>query len=277
MKLLKKTLMLVLALLMVGGSLAACGSNEEETTTAAETTTQAAVPATINVFIAASLKNAMTQLQTMYNEEHPEITIVYNPDSSGKLQTQIQEGAECDIFFSAAAKQMNELNAGGFIKTDSIVNLLENKIVLIKGKGTETTVTGFENVTNAASIALGGEGVPVGDYARTVFANLGMTDKVNAMEINLGSDVTAVLTAVSEGSNEVGVVYATDAQSMPDSVEVIAEAPAGSMDPAVYPAALVENALADETQADAAAAFLAFLQTDAAKAVFEQYGFSIGE
>lgn len=275
MRIAKRILLLTLSLVMMITILAACGSSEEETTAPAGTTTkESAEPATITVFIAASLKNVMTKLQTMYNEEHPEVTIVFNADSSGTLQTQIQEGAACDIFFSAASKQMETLNAEGFIINESIVHLLENKLVLISGIDTETEVTGFEDVIKAADIAMGAAGVPVGDYAEIVFTSLGMIEQVHEMEINRGANVTAILTAVSEGSNEVGIVYATDAQSMKDKVRIIAQAPEGSMEPAVYPAALVENSEADAAQSQAASDFLKFLQSDDAGVVFKEFGFS---
>lgn len=230
--------------------------------------------ADVTVFIAASLSNAMETMKEMYAEEQPDINIIYNSDSSGTLQTQIEEGASCDVFFSAAAKQMNALTDGGYVDTADVVKLLENKVVLIKAKGLETNVTGFDNITDAANLALAGEDVPVGQYAREIFENMGTYDAVMDMEINEGANVTAVLTAVSEQSNEVGVVYATDAASMTDSVEVIAEAPEGSLEtPVVYPVGLVKNSEASEAETAAAKDFIAFLQTDEALQVFSEYGF----
>ena len=181
----------------------------------------------IYVFIAASLSNAMEEIQKNFNEMYPEVEILYNADSSGTLQTQIEEGARCDVFFSAAEKQMNALAEEKLVPEDSIVDLLENKVVLIKPAGQETQVTGFKNITDAENIALAGDSVPVGQYAREIFENLGIAEDVEKMEINEGKNVTEVLANVSEGSNEVGVVYATDAASVRDKVEVIAEAPEG--------------------------------------------------
>jgi molybdate transport system substrate-binding protein len=230
----------------------------------------------IYVFIAASLSNAMTEIQEMYQKEHPNVTILYNADSSGTLQTQIEEGAECDVFFSAATKQMTALQDGGYVVPESIVELLENKVVLIKPLGQDTKVTGFENIYEANNIALAGEDVPVGAYAREIFNNLGIADRVNEMEINEGANVTAVLAAVSEASNEVGVVYATDANSVKDSVEIIATAPEGSLKtPVVYPVGLIKNTEADDTQSTTANEFLNYLSSPEALAVFERYGFSI--
>lgn len=227
------------------------------------------------VFIAASLSNAMEEIQKDFNEEYPEVEIFYNADSSGTLQTQIEEGSRCDIFFSAATKQMDALTEQKLAKEDSVVELLENKVVLIKPKDGETKVTGFENIADAENLALAGEDVPVGQYSREIFTNLGIMDKVEAMEINEGKNVTEVLAAVSEGSNEVGVVYATDAASVGDQVEIIAEAPADALKtPVLYPVGLVEDAEASQEESAAADAFLAYLQTEEALSVFEEYGFA---
>lgn len=227
------------------------------------------------VFIAASLSNAMEELQTDFNKEYPDVNVIYNADSSGTLQTQIEEGARCDIFFSAADKQMNALVDEKLAEKDTVVDLLENKVVLIKPKGGETKVTGFENITDAANIALAGEDVPVGQYAREIFTNMGIMDKVNEMEINEGKNVTEVLAAVKEGSNEVGVVYATDAASVADDVEIIAEAPADALKtPVYYPVGLTVDSEASDSEKAAAEAFLEYLQTDDSMEVFEKYGFA---
>lgn len=227
------------------------------------------------VFIAASLANAMDVIQKDFNEEYPDVNILFNADSSGTLQTQIEEGSRCDIFFSAATKQMDALVDEKLANKDSVVDLLENKVVLIKPKGGETKVTGFENITDAENMALAGEDVPVGQYSREIFKNLGIEDDVNKMEINEGKNVTEVLAAVSEGSNEVGIVYATDAASVADKVDIIAEAPEGSLKtPVLYPVGLTVDAEASDEEAAAADAFLAYLQTDDAMKVFEEYGFA---
>lgn len=227
------------------------------------------------VFIAASLNNAMEVIQKDFNEEYPDVNILFNADSSGTLQTQIEEGSRCDIFFSAATKQMDALVDEDLAKKDSVVDLLENKVVLIKPKDGETKVTGFENITDAKNIALAGENVPVGQYSREIFKNLGIEDDVNKMEINEGKNVTDVLASVSEGSNEIGIVYATDAASVADKVDVIAEAPEGSLEtPVLYPVGLTVDAEASDEEAAAADAFLEYLQTDDAMKVFEEYGFA---
>lgn len=229
----------------------------------------------VNTFIAASLSNAMEEIQKDFNETYPDVAILYNADSSGTLQTQIEEGARCDIFFSAADKQMNALVDEDLAKKDTVEDILENKVVLIKPKDGETKVTGFENITDAANIALAGDSVPVGQYAREIFDNLGITDEVNKMEINEGKNVSEVLAAVSEGSNEIGIVYATDAASVADKVDVIAEAPADALKtPVLYPVGLIEDKEASEDDTAAAEAFLEYIKSDDAMKVFEKYGFT---
>ena len=217
----------------------------------------------------------MEEIQKDFNETYPDVEILYNADSSGTLQTQIEEGARCDIFFSAADKQMDALVDEDLAKKDTVEDILENKVVLIKPKDGETKVTGFENITDAANIALAGDSVPVGQYAREIFDNLGITDEVNKMEINEGKNVSEVLAAVSEGSNEIGIVYATDAASVADKVDVIAAAPADALKtPVLYPVGLIEDKEASEDDTAAAEAFLEYIKSDDAMKVFEKYGFT---
>ena len=279
-------MMLVLLVVLVGCSAKESEANKTEVSASPEVVKETEKPeaqiaekpkekVNLQVFIAASLKNAMTEIQSNYKVLHPEVEIAFNSDSSGTLQKQIEEGAACDVFFSAAMKQMNALNDGGYVLPDSIVKLLENKVVLIKPTGGETAVTGFEDITKAANLALAGEDVPVGAYAREIFTSLDILDQVMAMEINEGANVTAVLSAVSESSNEVGVVYATDANSVKDSVEIIAEAPVDSLEkPVVYPVGLIKNEEAGDAETAAAKEFIAYLQTEDAIKVLEAYGFT---
>ena len=276
----KRILAAMMAAVMVF-SMAGCGSKADEKTddTAKTEATDNKVSdeeeTEIQVFIAASLKNVMDELATQYNEEHPNVKITYNADSSGTLLTQIEEGYECDIFFSAATKQMDALVDEDLAKKDTVEDILENKVVLIKPKDGETKVTGFENITDAANIALAGDSVPVGQYSREIFDNLGITDEVNKMEINEGKNVSEVLAAVSEGSNEIGIVYATDAASVADKVDVIAEAPADALKtPVLYPVGLIEDKEASEDDTAAAEAFLEYIKSDDAMKVFEKYGFT---
>ena len=250
---------------------AAADETDKEEADAADETEASGEKTDVYVFIAASLKNTMEEIKANYEAEHPNVNIIYNADSSGTLQTQIEEGAQCDIFFSAATKQMDALTEEGYVIDGSVTNLLENKIVLIKPTGEETAVTGFDNITEASSL------VPVGQYARKLFENIGNLDDVMAMEINEGANVTAVLTAVAEGSNEVGVVYATDAASMADKVEVIAEATADQVDPAIYPIGLIEDKEASDAEVKAAEEFKKYVATDPSsmelltEAGFKQY------
>lgn len=294
----KTSLALGAAIVMMAGMLMGCGAPAGETTTAEAASAAFTAPAVsvepaseaasvvtpaphgeeteLYVFIAASLRNTMEKIKEDYEADHPGVTIIYNADSSGTLQKQIEEGAECDIFFSAASKQMNALEDGGYLVEDSVTNLLVNQIVLIQPSGVETKVTGFDNITEASSLALAGEDVPVGQYARQLFANLGILDQVMAMEINEGANVTAVLAAVAEASNEVGIVYATDAASMPERVEIIAAAEESQVDPAVYPVGLVKNAEADEIQSKVAEDFKHYLTTDETPlTLFEEAGFTV--
>ena len=217
----------------------------------------------------------MDEISANYKSVQPNVDLVFNAGSSGKLQTQIEEGGACDVFFSAATKQMNALVEGGYVQEVDVTDLLENKVQLIKLAGTETKVTGFENITDAANLALAADTVPVGQYAREIFDNLGITDQVMSMEINECEDVSAVLAAVSEGSNEVGIVYATDAASVADKVDVIATANDTELkSKVIYPVGLVKNTEADDAEVAAAKAFVDYLKTPEAAAVFEKYGFS---
>jgi molybdate transport system substrate-binding protein len=258
-KWLKVSVMLILCTSLLGG----CSKKESEKKTE------------VYVFIAASLSNAMEEIAKEYKEVNPNVTIVFNADSSGTLKTQIEEGAECDMFFSAAMKQMESLEADGYIEAKSIVRLLENKIVLIKSKSAETLVTGFENITLAHNIALAGEDVPVGGYAREILDNMGILEDVMDMEINECANVSAVLAAVSEASNEIGITYATDAFAQLDTVEIIAQAPQEYLEtPVIYPVGLVKNPNAKEEQKEAAQEFLEYLQTEVSTEIFEKYLFS---
>ena len=245
-----------------------------ETVTAAETTTAAAKETTILVAAAASLKYSYDEeLIPMFVAANPGIKVDATYDSSGKLQTQIEEGLGADVFMSAATKQMNTLKDENMVDADSIVNLLENKIVLIVPTGMDAKVTGFEDIANADMIAIGDpESVPAGQYAKEALTSLGLWDAVDAKSTK-GTNVTEVLNWVAEGSADAGIVYATDAATT-DKVQVIAEAPEGSLAAKViYPVGIVT---ASENK-EAAQKFVQFLQSDEAIAIFEKYGFSANE
>jgi molybdate transport system substrate-binding protein len=228
-------------------------------------------PVTILVAAAASLRNAYEQeLIPQFQAKYPWITVEGTYDSSGRLQTQIEQGLGADVFMSAAVTQMDNLVKGGFVEEQAVRPLLENKIVLIKAAGFSTAVTGFRDITAAPVIALGDPAsVPAGQYAQEIFTSLGIWDAVKA-KASLGTNVTEVLNWVGEASAEVGVVYATDAAST-NRVEVLAEAPAGSLArPVLYPVAPV----AASAHAREAELFIGFLASDQGLAVFKAYGFA---
>ena len=287
----KKPFAVVMAVMMAAGMMAGCSSKPQETTaaatetetiaaetTAAETEAESKAEAkadlgeqSILVAAAASLKNAYEdELIPMFEEQYPGVTVEGTYDSSGKLQTQIEEGLEADVFMSAATKQMKALDEEGMIASDTIVNLLENKIVLIVPTGSDSKIDSFEKIGDAASIALGDpESVPAGQYAKEALTNLNVWDSIQD-KVSFGTNVTEVLNQVAAASADAGIVYATDAASKADQVTVVAEAPEGSLEKKViYPVAVVK-ATAHE---DAAKAFVDFLQTPEAIAVFESYGF----
>lgn len=232
--------------------------------------TEPAKEETILLAAAASLKNCIDgELIPMFNEKYPNIKVDATYDSSGKLQTQIEEGADVDVFMSAAMKQMNALNDEGLIKEGTMVELLENKIVLILPKDSTAEISSFEDILKAETIAVGDpESVPAGQYAKESFTSLGMWDDVLAKS-SLGTNVTEVLSWVAAGSADAGVVYATDAASNAD-VKIVAEAPEGSVSKVIYPIGIVNTS----TKIEAAQAFSDFLQSRDALTIFEKYGFS---
>ena len=290
MKKMKKVTGMLLAMSMLF-TMNACGSKEETTTAAAGDTTAKAADATtavktteaateqkteageqteLTILAAASLTDVCGELKTMYETAHPGVTLTFSFAGSGALQTQIQEGAPADLFISAAKKQMNALKEEGLMKDDSICNLLENKVVLITPADSTLGLTSFEEVKKdeVTMVGIGEvESVPAGQYAKTIFTNLGFWEDVEK-KANFGTDVRAVLNWVETSAVSCGVVYATDAYGS-DKVKIVAEAPAGSCDPVIYPAGVVKAS----QNADAAQAFLDYLKTDEAMKVFEKYGF----
>lgn len=298
----KKHISMMMAALMAATVLAGCGASggtaataapaetgavTEAETTAAETTaaeTTAAQAATeaapgeeteILVAAAASLKNAYEEeLIPMFQDMYPGVTVKGTYDSSGKLQTQIEEGLEADVFMSAATKQMLALDEEGMIASDTITNLLENKIVLIVPAGTDSELAAFEDIEKAQSIALGDPAsVPAGQYAEEALTSLGIWDKIQD-KVSFGTNVTEVLNQVAAASADAGIVYATDAASMADKVEIVAEAPEGSLaKKVIYPVAVVKETAHEEEAKN----FVEFLKSDEAMKVFESYGFTKGE
>lgn len=242
----------------------------------------------IQVFIAASLNTVMTELADMYNEEHPEVKITYNADSSGTLLTQIQEGYECDIFFSAAQKQMDDLEADGLMVEGTRADVVNNQVVVVSLKDSGTKVTGLENLNEAESIALAGGSVPVGRYTRQALVNLGtlpetddpasitteeVSEALGGVEISEQDNVSKVLTAVVEGSCEVGTTYYSDTYGYEDDLDILQTVSYDLTGDVIYPIARVVNEEADDAQTAAAEDFLEFILSDEAKAVFESYYF----
>lgn len=255
-------------------ALTACGGEKQASGAQEETTAVQTEAGKVTIAAAASLENCFTgELIPMFREKHPEITIEGTYDSSGKLQTQIEEGAPVDLFFSAATKQMDALLEEGLIAEDSVTELLENKIVFIVPAGEENGYTAFEDIARAENAALGDpDSVPVGQYAREALTNLGLWDEVSE-KTSFGTNVTEVLNWVAEGSAKAGIVYSTDAAQKPDKVTVVAEAPEGSVKRAVYPIGIIK----DCENPEGAALFAEFLKSEEAMNVFKSNGFTAAE
>jgi molybdate transport system substrate-binding protein len=240
-------------------------------TTKTETTT-VAPPVTLNVSAAASLTDALEAVNALYMEQHSNVTIVANYAASGTLQTQIEQGATCDVFLSAAAKQMNALEDEGLILSNTRINLLKNSIVLIVPKASTLEIDSFEDLLEdyVTMIAVGDPAfVPAGTYAYQLFDLLGITDELEASgKLIQGSSVRDVLAYVETGNVDAGIVYSTDAV-ISDGVKIVATAPDEINSKIIYPAAIIK---ASENQA-AAADYLAFLSSDAAIEIFKTYGF----
>ena len=245
-------------------------------------------PAEIQVFIAASLNTVMQEVAAKYNETHPDVSIVFNADSSGKLLTQIEEGYTCDVFFSAAQKQMNALEEDGLIVEGTRANVLNNQVVVIKRKDTESEVTGLADIGKASSLALADGSVPVGKYTRQALMNLGIlaetedpsvyttqevSDALGGVEISEQGNVSQVLTAVLEGSCEVGTTYLSDTYGHEDSLDIIETVSYDLTGNVIYPVCQVVNDEADEAETAAAADFVTFITSDEAKAIFDAYLF----
>ena len=242
----------------------------------------------IQVFIAASLNTVMEDLAERYQETSPEVKITLNADSSGTLLTQIQEGYECDIFFSAAQKQMDDLEADGLVKDGTRANVVNNQVVVVTLKDSGTKVTGLETLKDAESIALAGGSVPVGRYTREALKSLGLldgskpaeeytTEEVSAalggVEISEQDNVSKVLIAVAEGSCEVGTTYYSDTYGYEEDLEILETVGYDLTGDVIYPVCLVENPEADDRQAKAAEDFYEFILSEEAKEVFDSYYF----
>lgn len=301
----KKVVSLMLAGAMVL-SMAACGSQNTDQGAANDTSAKAEQSDSseaakensdseelestqITVFAAASLENALNEVIKKYNETQPNVTIIPSYDSSGTLLAQIEEGAACDVFFSAAQKQMDTLQNDDQLVVDGTRhNVVNNQVVVITYKGSGTAVTGLENLKDAKSIAMADGSVPVGKYTRQAMVNAGMLDAVDdvstiptdvisqaldGVEINECGNVSAVKTQVAEGSNEVGTVYYSDTYGLEDKLDILQVIGYDLTGNVIYPIAQVKNDEADELEQKAALDFVNFVKSDAAKAIFDSYYF----
>lgn len=278
------TMMTALAVsTLMMGTLTACGEEEEKQEAAradsravvAEDRTQAdsraIEPVELTILAAASLTDVCNEIKTLYEAANPNVTLTFSYGGSGALQTQIEEGAPADLFLSAATKQMTALQEQGLMEDDSVVQLLENKVVLIVPADSSLELASFEDVATdkVAMIGLGEPGsVPVGQYSEEIFTTLGTLDEVKA-KANYGSDVRTVLSWVETSAVDCGVVYATDAYTT-DQVKIVCEAPEGSCKQVIYPAGIVKAS----GQKEEAAKFLEYLQSDETLKLFASYGFS---
>ncbi len=242
----------------------------------------------IQVFIAASLNTVMEELAAKYQEEHPNVKITLNADSSGTLLTQIQEGYECNLFFSAAQKQMDTLESDGLVVEGTRSDVVNNQVVVLTLKGSGTEVTGLKDLEKAKSIALAGGSVPVGKYTREALVSIGTLEKtednskitteqiseaLGGVEISEQDNVSKVLMAVTEGACEVGTTYYSDTYGYEDKVEILEKVSYDLTGNVIYPICRVENPEADDAQEEAAEDFRKFILSDEAKEVFEGYYF----
>ncbi len=284
---LSKKLISLLCSAALAVSLAACASANTSSAGSLPTSSEAASAAEIssavpgstpltgelNISAAASLTESLNAIGRLYNQSNPDVKLTFNFAASGNLQKQIEEGAPADLFISAATKQMAALTDEGRILTDTKKDLLVNKIVLIVPTNSTLGIESFDDclTDKVKTIALGDPAsVPVGQYAQQIFTKLNGWDKAKA-KASFGSDVKQVLSWVETGNADCGVVYATDAMTADGKVKTVCEAPEGSYDKAVYPAALVKGT---KNQA-LAQSFLDYLSSADAKTVFEQNGFTM--
>ncbi len=289
----KKILALVLAMCMVF-ALCACGQSATVATptpeaSVAPTAEPAAEPVEIIVFAAASMTETLTAAIEAYAAVAPNVTITPTFDSSGTLKTQIEEGADCQLFISAGQKQMNQLDGSlagdadknpdglDFVLQGTRVNFLENKVTLVVPEGNPKGIESFDALVAALKdgsilFAMGNSDVPVGQYTSKILAYYELDEAALAASgvITYGSNVKEVTTQVSEGTVDAGVVYATDAFSA--GLTVVDSATAEMCGQVIYPAALMQ--CDNEAQVAAAQAFLDWLQTDDAMAIFEGVGFA---
>ena len=261
-------------------ALAGCGS-EQKTDKAANSGDKVH----LTVFAAASMTETMTKIAEQYQKEHPNVEISFNFDSSGTLKKQIQNGADVDLFISTAQKQMNQLDAAkdgkdnpdklDFVKSDSRVDLLENKVVLVTPEGNPKDIKNFNDLAaklrdGSIRLVMGNSDVPVGQYTQRIlkFYNLDEQAIAQAGHITYGSNVKEVTTQVSEGSADAGIIYATDAFSA--KLKPVDEATKEMCGQVIYPAAVMKNSKHQQEAQD----FLNYLKGEEAMKIFQSVGFS---
>lgn len=268
---------------LAGLGLTACGGNGDATGTASTTAASAAAADTLTVFAAASMTESLTKATDAFTSETG-TQVSFNFDSSGTLKTQIQEGAECDVFISAGQKQMNQLDAAAtsgneeeldLIESDTRFNILQNEVTLVVPEGNPRNINGFDELAEHlkagdVKLAMGNSDVPVGQYTQKILAYYDLDEEALAAAgvITYGSNVKEVTTQITEASVDAGVVYCTDAYSA--GLTPVDEATKEMCGQVIYPAAVLKAA----PNAEAAREFLAYLQTDRAATVFESVGFT---
>ncbi|MDT8717420.1 molybdate ABC transporter substrate-binding protein [Clostridium sp. 19966] len=264
---------IISALLAVGVSLsvAACSSSSTDKQLKADEKKQEA-PVTLNISAAASLKVSLDKIKESYKNVKSNVTLVFNYGASGTLQQQIEQGADVDIFMSAATKQMDALSSKNLLLEDTKSNLLENDVVLVIPKDSSNSISDFKSLTDNSikKVAIGEpSSVPAGQYGEEVLTKLGILDKVKAKAV-YAKDVTTVLNWVETGNADAGIVYKTDALSS-SKVKIAATAPSDSHKAVVYPVAVIKAS----KKADAAKEFLKYLSSSDSKTIFENAGFKM--
>lgn len=255
-----------------GGTAASSQASSAPASSAAASSEASGESVQLTVFAAASLTETLNEISEQYKTVAPNVELVFNFDSSGTLKTQIEEGADCDLFLSAAQKQMNALQDEDLINADTRIDLLENKVVLAVPEGNPADIQSFEDIgtDQCKLVALGNEDVPVGSYSVEILTNLGILDELESgNKITYGSNVKEVTTQVKEAAADCGIVYATDAFSA--GLETVDQATAEECGRVIYPAAQT----ASTAHAEEAQAFLDYLTTDDAAAIFESVGFAM--
>ena len=281
----KRIIALVLSVILAVSLLSACAVSQTAETTAETAAEQPAEKVELVVFAAASMTETLNEIAELYKAVDPDVTLTFNFDSSGTLKTQIEESAVCDLFISAAQKQMDQLDAAAdseknpdgldFVKSDSRVDLLENKVALCVPEGNPKSIESYDALADRLMngeilMAMGNEDVPVGQYTQKIFAFYGLDEAAlaGAGKLTYGSNVKEVTSQIAEGAVDCGVIYQTDAYS--EGLTIVDTATEEMCGQVIYPAAVLKNS---EHQ-DKAQAFLDYLKGEDASKIFEKVGFT---